>query len=56
MSTEDGIGAALATRELMAQLRETGEVAGGNPSFGKKDRSRFLGALDAAVQAARRGR
>ncbi len=54
--TEDGIGAALATRELMAQLRETGDVVGGNPSFGKMDRSRFLGALDAAVQAARHGR
>ena len=54
--TEDGIGAALATRELMAQLRETGDVVGGNPPFGKKDRSRFLGALDAAIQAARRGR
>ncbi len=54
--TEDGIGAALATRDLMAQLRETGDVVGGNPPFGKKDRSRFLGALDAAIQAARRGR
>ena len=53
--TEDGIGAALATRELMAQLRETGDVVGGKPPFGKKDRSRFLGALDAAIQAARRG-
>ena len=53
--TEDGIGAALATRDLMAQLRETGDVVGGNPPFGKKDRSRFLGALDAAIQAARRG-
>jgi uncharacterized protein YaiI (UPF0178 family) len=52
--TADNIGAALAGRELARHLREIGTAAGGPPPFGKADRSRFLGALDAAVQAARR--
>lgn len=52
--TEAGIGNALAMRDLMAHLRDTGEVTGGGPAFSKQDRSRFLEALEAAVQAARR--
>lgn len=52
--TPDSIGAALATRNLMTELRETGEIKGGGRPFTKQDRSRFLGALDAAVQAIRR--
>ena len=52
--TEDSIGDALATRELMATLRETGEVSGGQAPIDKKDRSRFLGALDQIVQRLRR--
>jgi uncharacterized protein YaiI (UPF0178 family) len=51
--TEDAIGDALATRELMAGLRETGVVSGGPRPFGKEDRSRFLHALDAAIRIAR---
>ena len=53
--TEAGIGNALAMRELMAHLRDTGEVRGGGPAFSARDRSNFLQALENAVQAARRG-
>ena len=52
--TEDSIGMALATRDLMAQLRETGEITGGPSAFTKKDRSRFLNALEVMIQAALR--
>jgi len=52
--TPDNIGAVLATRDLMAHLRETGEVAGGGRTFAKQDRSRFLQALETAIQAAKR--
>lgn len=52
--TKDNIGHALAGRELARHLRETGLPGGGPPPFNKADRSRFLSALDAAVQAARR--
>ncbi len=54
--TEDSIGGALATRELMSQLREMGEVSGGPPPFEKRDRSQFLQALDQMVNAAQKGR
>jgi uncharacterized protein len=54
--TPDSIGEALATRELMADLRETGEVSGGPPPFAKRDRSSYLQALDQTIQAIRRGR
>ncbi|RJF91310.1 YaiI/YqxD family protein [Sphingomonas cavernae] len=43
------IGAAVATRALMADLRAMDEVRGGPPPFSKTDRSRFLSALDTAV-------
>lgn len=53
---EDGIGSALATRELMADLRELGAVSGGPRPFTREDRSRFLHALDQALrQAQKRG-
>jgi hypothetical protein len=52
--TASNIGAALAGRELSRHLREIGPGDGGPPPFAKADRSRFLGALDAAVQAALR--
>ena len=54
--TEDSIGDALATRELLSHLRETGEVQGGPAPFHKRDRSRFLQSLDDAIQAIRRGK
>ena len=54
--SEDSIGGALATRELMSQLRDMGEVAGGPPPFEKQDRSQFLQALDQMVHAIRKRR
>ena len=50
--TEDNIGNALATRELMSDLRAYG-VGGGPPPFGPKDRSRFLDALEQVVRQAK---
>jgi hypothetical protein len=47
--TQQNIGAALATRELNAHLRQTGEISGHNPSFSKKDRSKFLQSLDTLI-------
>lgn len=52
--TENSIGMALATRDLMSTLRETGEITGGPRPFSQKDRSRFLNALEVMVQAALR--
>ncbi len=52
--TQAGIGMALAMRDLSRHLRETGESKGYNASFTRQDRSRFLQALEEAVQAIRR--
>ena len=54
--TADSIGSAIAQRALMEQLRSTGDILGGPRPFDRNDRSRFLQALDEAVQKARRGR
>ena len=48
--TPDSIGMALAMRDLMSQLRETGEVRGNNPVFTPSDRSRFLQGLENIIQ------
>jgi uncharacterized protein len=50
----DSIGMALSMRDLNAHLRDTGEIAGNNPSFQKKDRSRFLNSLENILQAIKR--
>jgi len=47
--TDDNIGQIVATRNLMADLRETGEITGGPPPFSKKDRSNFLQKLDELI-------
>ena len=47
--TGTSIGAAIATRAIMADLRAGGEVVGGPAPFAKADRSRFLQALDEAL-------
>jgi uncharacterized protein YaiI (UPF0178 family) len=52
--TEASIGMALAQRELMEHLRSTGAMTGGPKAFAPADRSRFLSALDEAVNRARR--
>lgn len=48
--TDEGIGSALATRELLADLRELGHLGGGPKPFSRQDRSRFLHALDEALR------
>jgi uncharacterized protein YaiI (UPF0178 family) len=52
--TEDNIGQAMASRELLSELRATGEMTGGPPPLQKRDRSRFLERLDNVIQAIRR--
>jgi len=52
--TEDNIGDAVATRELLSELRDAGQITGGPPPLEKRDRSRFLQELDHVVQAIRR--
>lgn len=47
--TESSIGMALATRNLMDQLRSAGEVTGGPKPFSPRDRSAFLGTLDRTI-------
>ncbi len=52
--TEDMIGEALATRELMKELREMGQVGGGPAAFSPRDRSAFLSNLDRIIQKIKR--
>lgn len=52
--TEASIGMALAMRELMTDLRAMGEAKGGPAAFSRQDRSRFLQAMDTAVQTIKR--
>jgi uncharacterized protein YaiI (UPF0178 family) len=52
--TEDNIGEAVATRDLLAVLRGGGEITGGPAPLEKRDRSRFLQALDEVIQTVRR--
>ncbi|MEA2881382.1 MAG: uncharacterized protein QOH32_601, partial [Bradyrhizobium sp.] len=47
--TENSIGAALATRNLLDDLRSAGEVTSGPKPFSAGDRSRFLDALHLAI-------
>ena len=52
--TADSIGSSLASRSIGEHLRSYGEITGGPPPFGPKDRSRFLQTLDQAVVKAKR--
>ncbi len=51
---EDSISMAVAMRDLNAHLRDTGEITGGPAPFAREDRSRFLNALETALQAIKR--
>jgi len=53
--TTSSIGAAIATRAIMADLRAGGDQLGGPAAFAKADRSRFLSALDEAIGRIKRG-
>ena len=48
--TDESIGNALANRELLSQLRDSGIMTGGPAPFGQRDHSRFLRRLDALVR------
>ena len=52
--SQDNIGNALAGRAVSQHMRELGMATGGPAPLTKADRSRFLSALDTAVQAALR--
>ena len=52
--TADNIGSAVAIRDLMGHLRDTGEVRGGNPAFSARDRSQFLQELESKIQSIKR--
>jgi len=52
--TASSIGMAMANRELLSNLRAMGEVTGGPKPMAPRDRSRFLSALDEAIQKIRR--
>src|SRR6202020_1272468 len=54
--TEQSIGMTLAVRNLMTDLRSSGEVTGGPKSFAPRDRSAFLSALDQAIRRIQRER
>jgi uncharacterized protein YaiI (UPF0178 family) len=48
--TNASIGMALAMRNLMADLRETGRMSGGPAAFSPRDRSAFLAELDRTIR------
>ncbi len=52
--TENNIGDAVATRNLLAELRTAGEITSGPPPLTDRDRSRFLQQLDQDIQSIRR--
>lgn len=54
--TEQSIGMTLAVRNLMSDLRSSGEVTGGPRAFTPRDRSAFLSALDQTIRRIQRQR
>jgi uncharacterized protein len=52
--TEDSIGMAVATRNLLTDLRSAGATTRGPPPLSRQDISRFLSALDLAVTRLKR--
>ena len=52
--TENDIGSALAMRDLMDGIRQSGGLPGGPAPMSPKDRARFLSKLDETVNAVRR--
>jgi uncharacterized protein len=54
--SEQSIGMTLAVRNLMTDLRSSGEVTGGPRGFAPRDRSAFLSALDQTIRRIQRHR
>ena len=54
--SEESIGMTLAVRNLMTELRSSGEVTGGPRAFSPRDRSTFLSTLDATIRRLQRAR
>ena len=54
--SDRSIGMALASRNLMAELREAGQVTGGPRPFAQRDRSAFLSALHETIEKIKRAR
>ena len=52
--TEQTIGMTLAVRNLMTDLRSSGEITGGPKPPGPRDRSNFLSALDQTIRRIQR--
>ncbi len=52
--TEDNVGSAVASRELLQNLRHMGEMRGGPAPMDKKARSNFLNKLDQIIQSIKR--
>ena len=50
--TDDNIGMAIAMRDIMGKMRESGEVTSGPSTFSKLDRSRFLNQMETMVRSA----
>jgi len=54
--SEASIGMTLAVRNLMTDLRSSGEITGGPKSFSPRDRSAFVSALDQTIRRIQRRR
>jgi len=54
--SEESIGMTLAMRNLMTDLRSSGEITGGPKSYSPRDRSAFISALDQAIRRIQRHR
>lgn len=51
--SEENVGEAIAVRDLMSELRESGVETHGPKSFGPRDAQRFASSFDRALSAAR---
>jgi uncharacterized protein len=54
--SEESIGMTLAMRNLMTDLRSSGEITGGPKSFSPRDRSAFVSLLDQTIRRIQRRR
>src|SRR5437773_11448911 len=54
--SEQSIGMTLAVRNLMTDLRSSGEITGGPKSFAPRDRSAFVSAVDQTIRRVQRQR